>query len=280
MLYYGLGGGFGHLTRFLAYCFTTRNRPALIASNPVAVKHLGIDKNFQVFYPPGNSISAEELAAWLGSLIRQQKPREMIVDAFPAGILGELSLVKEIEHIPCTYLARILKWQKYLARKKGRFPDFEKIFVLETLPSDQLLFLKENFNHLIDLSLKDQPVQNSDQVILPEENFWIVIHSMVEESRILFEYAVETARILGKNPEILLVTPGTRPDFLPEHFHHYEIYPANHLFVKAEKVFSAAGFNICRQMAGMREKHAILPFERSLDDQFFRAVCIRGANAP
>ncbi|MFZ5950713.1 MAG: hypothetical protein ACOYXC_08405 [Candidatus Rifleibacteriota bacterium] len=279
-MYYGLGGGFGHLTRFLAYCFTTKRRPALIASDSDTVRHLGIDRYCQVFYPPANSISPDELAAWLNSLVKQQKPEEFIVDAFPAGILGELSLVKEIKNISCTYLARILKWQKYLGRVRGNFPDYKKIYTLESLPPDQSFFLKENFNHIFHLDLEDQPHQNSDNVNLPEKEFWVVIHSAVKESKILVEYAIETARIQDKRPEILLITPGSRPEFLPDHIRHHDIYPANHIFVKAKKVFSAAGFNICRQMAAMREKHVILPFERSLDDQFFRAANIRGASAP
>jgi hypothetical protein len=58
---------------------------------------------------------------------------------------------------------------------------------------------------------------------------------------------------------------------LPARTHALDIFPADAYFADAQRIFSAAGFNVMRQTARYRSKHTALPMPRRFDDQFERA---------
>jgi hypothetical protein len=108
------------------------------------------------------------------------------------------------------------------------------------------------------------------------EKSWIVIHSGPEEEvRQLWNLAAETREFTGAKRQLVLVYPGHCPDFVGNTDLHLQTYKAWELLKNAGMVFSAAGFNIVRQMQNTTVPHQIMPFPRALDDQFFRAMIYR-----
>ncbi len=258
------------MTRFLAFCHTFSLNPELITASADLIEKFPLPTNIRVHIPNEQAIANQQsFSIWLEKLIFDKKPPLFFVDAFPGGILGELCNLKILEEIECVYLARLLKWQVYLQRIGGTFPRFSEILRLEELSPEHERFLKDCVGPIKDVELIDPPVEKVSDI---PARFWLVIHSNSgNELEQLWNYAVETASLQKVSPYFVVVAPGSRPDYLPADALHLDIYPATSLLQHAEKVFSAAGFNICRQMRPYREKHLVMPFNRSLDDQFLRA---------
>lgn len=287
-LYYCFGGGLGHLTRFIAWCHTTSTQPMLL-TNCEAAKTPGLLPEGVRYLMPEASDQADKssLQKWLKENLRQEKPQQLIVDAFPGGILGELCGMPELAAIECTYLARILRLERYLPRlEQSALPHFARIFRLETLKNDHENFIQGLGGLISDIELFDPPEPESDMnrpdiSHLPASGFDLIVHSGSEKEVLqLLRFALETAALRNRSSEVVLACPGPAPApapasasaILPAGAQHINIYPAGTIIHRAGQVFSGAGFNIMRQMKHTNTPHHVLPFERALDDQFFRAA--------
>ncbi|MBU1108551.1 MAG: hypothetical protein KKB51_17885 [Candidatus Riflebacteria bacterium] len=270
ILYYCMGGGFGHITRFTAFCRQHRIRPALITNcEQVISGKIAVDAERILMPDTKHTASKESLMTWVGEAISSCRPEKLLVDAFPGGVLGELCSLDQLQNIECEYLARILDIPTYQKRLSGNLPKFSKIHRLEKLSNDH-----ENW-----LENMQAPIENTDlhydsgQLRKPQlpANCWLIIHSgNNDELEQLWLFARQTADIEMATAEFAMVSPGQRPDFLPPEVAHFDIYPADALFQQASRVFSAAGFNIMKQMQQCPTKHHVLPMPRVLDDQFLR----------
>ncbi len=276
-LYYCMGGGLGHLTRFSAFCYTTGSKPAILTASPFVNDPRIVSPEIEKITPEGDVNNFESLQSWVLEQILRIKPERLYIDAFPGGILGELSsensLFKswaENTDTRIIYLARILNWNKYLKRLKGTLPKINEILVLEELYPDHMEFLQNLNCSIRTFDLEYKPVEFDCNFEIPGK-FWLIAHSGAnEELENLWCYACETAELMGVEPKFIFVSPGARPDFLPEKVIFVDYYPAESLFGRADMVFTGGGFNSVLQMKDCCEKHRALPFERALDDQFFR----------
>ncbi len=215
------------------------------------------------------------LKNWISKQIEEIKPDKLIIDAFPGGILGELTDLKELKQIKnIEYIARILKTEIYQKRLEGELPFFSKIWKIEELGKSQNLYLKKlsHANNISITNLKlNYPSSDADSSISLPPDCWLIIHSgNIEELQNLYDYAQDIALLENISPNFAIIGQIPKPDFLPNPIPYYSVYPVTSLLEKANKVISGAGFNIMQQMSEMKEKHIVLPFERALDDQFLR----------
>jgi hypothetical protein len=74
---------------------------------------------------------------------------------------------------------------------------------------------------------------------------------------------------------VLVATPCDVP--MPDGFERVDAFPVSHLYADAERIVSAAGFNVMLETEPWRDKHLVLPFPRRFDDQFARAARRRNA---
>ena len=217
----------------------------------------------------------DELKYWVRQHIKEIKPDRLIVDAFPGGILGELTDLPELSNIKqIEYIARILKTDVYKKRINDNLPKFTKIWQIEELGKEQNLFIEKlvvaNNASITKLKL-NYPVSVVDSSVILPPNCWLIVHSGSEiELQELFNYAQDTAMLENMSPNFVVIGQIQRPEFLPDDIPYYSIYPVTSLLEKADKIISGAGFNIMQQMSEMKEKHLVIPFERALDDQFLR----------
>jgi hypothetical protein len=130
ILYYALGGGLGHLTRarkVLEALGLTRDAVLLTASafgaDPRVTGGLRVLK-----VPRRLGHDRAAFRAWLQPVLAQAD--ELIVDSFPAGILGELS---GMTLPPARHVARLLRWDAYERRLDGPLPHYDVIYALEPL---------------------------------------------------------------------------------------------------------------------------------------------------
>ncbi|MBW8485794.1 hypothetical protein [Actinomadura parmotrematis] len=252
---YARGGGLGHLTRLRAYLHTVR------AAGPVAVVSSSP-------FTADPRVAGGWDAATLDALPRLA-PDEVIVDAFPAGLHGELSAASVPPGTPVTHLARLLRWDVYRARLPARPLRFARTYLMEELEPEHEAWLRTVSDTVAPLELVEPPAPPA------RLDGWLVVHSGPDaEIRELVAYALDMAATEGVHPPLTLVAPH-RPDGLPPEVAHRDAYPAWPLGEHAARIVTGAGFNAVRQFAPWRDRHRVLPFPRTLDDQYARAARLR-----
>ena len=179
----------------------------------------------------------------------------LIVDAFPGGLDGELC---ELD-VPMDYVARLLRWDAYRAAVPRDLPHFETTWIVEDLTADHEAFVHAHSKRIERLDLQ-VPIASRDDV----DDYWLVVHSGPEdEVRELVAYA----RDLDASARIVVASPHA-----VDGCEHVDAYPVTHLFPKAARIISAAGFNVMLETEAWRDKHSVVPFPRKFDDQFLRAA--------
>ena len=276
ILYYCFGGGLGHITRFRAFCHTLKIKPHLLTNTDVFPLKVELSAESISVLPVEYGSDKAFLRKWFLGKLKEIRPEKVIVDAFPGGILGELCGLLELDNVEIEYIARILRVDSYEKRLCGQIPRISKIWQVENFDKKQTFWLKElalqNKSGIERLEL-EYPVSTADFNILLPENTWLIVHSGSEEELFqLWEFANETALLEQDCPNFVVVGQSERPAFLKAEIPYYSIYPIGSLLEKAERVVSAAGFNIIQQMKDMRHKHLVLPLERALDNQYQRLI--------
>jgi hypothetical protein len=223
---------------------------------------------------------ADELArdlpryrGWLLETIERVAPSRMIVDTFPAGILGELSGLSLPSDLRLELVARALRWDRYHPLLGQAPPRFSRGYIVEALPAGQQHYLEAHCEELVTTELTDPPSDlSADELLasvgLQSGSFWLVVHSGPEhEIATLIGHALDIAMTERTTPRILLVSPR-RPALTLDHpIIHLDIYPATPLFPHAARIITACGFNAMRQTLPWRDRHHCVPFPRRYDDQ-------------
>lgn len=271
LLYYAMGGGLGHLTRARAILHTlglegasTLFTSSRLASDPRVTGKLPV-----VYVPADLDGDRKGLRAFLERALSDLGASLLVVDAFPAGLLGELAGWTPPPGLALWHVARLLHWERYSADASPRLPRFEKTFVLEALHDDHRRALEAASVETRHLDLVDPPSTPPEPVEAP---YALVVHSGPdEETADLVACARELLLADGSESRIVLASPE-RPRDLPPDVTWHDVFPATGLFAEAERIVTAAGFNVVRQTAPFRAKRFLVPYPRRFDDQFARAA--------
>ena len=171
------------------------------------------------------------------------------------------------------HLARLLRWDAYRPLLPPEPPGFAQTYLVEPVTPEHEAYLRSVSGAVTPLELVEPPVPESSVV-----DGWLIVHSGPETEIVeLVEYAREMAGLEGVRPRLTLVSPG-RPDGLPPGVAHLDVYPAWPLF-PAERIVTAAGCNVVRQLARWPDRHRMMPFPRRFDDHFTRAARVREPSA-
>jgi hypothetical protein len=276
ILYYALGGGLGHITRALAVSHTLRVREKVViisSMNPSALEF--IPDKIQLVQPPAYTHQdSNKLIAYIQHLIEEYRPSEFIIDSFPLGVYGEL---KNIVYTGIrTYLARLLKWDRYTKVSGNQFFIFNQTFILEPLHDDHRFIIDRISETLSPLELSDPLQIKPLPAIADLDRHWLVLHSGPDdEVDDLITHAKQIREIEQKQNPLLLVTPSAINKWTHQPVTHIRFYPALLLMPHVEKIITACGFNTMRQANAYRNKHHFFPFARRFDDQYFRAALYR-----
>lgn len=270
IFFYAVGGGLGHLNRVSVFI-----RQFKIESFKVITGHPQSDLFFHkkdvISVPSALAEDRKGLADFLAAEISTHNVSAFYIDTFPAGLLGELPLLNNIS-FPVFYLARRLRWKQYAGLVHLLPYRFFKTFLLETLEPLHLQFIAENTDEAVTLRLnypEPEPSRIQLSLVPPDKPLWLIVHSSdKEEVQLLHDHAVEIAAIEGVNP-FLVVLSDQKIEVGNGICMKY--FPATDWFVSAERIFTAAGFNIIQQIRQFRHKHICIPFPRRFDDQSWRA---------
>jgi hypothetical protein len=257
ILYYAIGGGLGHLVRARAVLQTLgiAARAALLTASPFAADPRVVGDLPVVRVPDALDGDRAALRRWIADLVAGVRPERLVVDAVPAGVLGEL---EGDLGVPVDHVARLLRWPRYARRLDRPLPRIETTFVVEPLHDDHLAAVRAASAQVVALSLVDPPAPPRDDAA----GAALVVHAgPAREVRALAALAATTGH------PVRVARPGG-PDL--------DVHPASALFAHAAAIVTAAGFNAMRQAAPFGDRHLCLPFPRPLDDQRTRARAVRG----
>lgn len=274
LLYYAMGGGLGHLTRARAFLHTLGldGEAALFTSSRWADDPRVTGGLPVVHVPADLDGNREGLRALLERTIPDLGATRLVLDAFPAGLLGELADWTPPSDLALWHAARLLRWERYAADASPRLPRFEKTFVLEELHDDHRHAVEEASVEIRPLDLVDPPSPPPEPVEAP---YALVVHSGPDaETNDLVACARELLRADGSEAR-LVVASGDRPRDLPPDVTWRDAFPAAALYAAAERIVAAAGFNVARQTEPFRAKRFLVPYPRRFDDQFARAARLR-----
>ena len=270
---YAQGGGLGHLTRIRAFLHTVYpDRAATVLTGSPFAADPRVTGPHQTVHPP-TALERAELASWLRRTLDRLAPTELVVDAFPAGLAGELSA----EVVPpgtrtVIHLARLLRWSAYRDLVSPQPVRFDRTWCVEPLTAEHREYLTAVSAAVAPLSLVEPPIPGRTAADVPASGAWLIVHAGPDaEIMELVGYAQDTADLEGVRPDLILVSP-CRPAQLPHQIRHLPAYPAWPLFEHAERIVTAAGCNVVRQLAPWRTRHRMVPFPRRFDDQFTRAT--------
>ena len=273
---YAPGGGLGHLTRVRAFLHTVHpgERATIITESPHSADPR-VAHPHRILRSPTGAAGADRaaLGRWLGATLSALAPQELVVDAFPAGLRGELAdAVVPPTTRTVTHLARLLRWDAYRELTPARALRFDRTWCVEPITADHRDFLAAVSSAVAPLHLVDPPSgQDLDPAGLAT-GAWLVVHTGPDgEVTELLRYATQTATLEGVQPRLVLVSPH-RPAAIPADVRHLDAYPAWPLFRRAERIITAAGCNAVRQSGPWRARHRMVPFPRRFDDQFARAA--------
>lgn len=248
-VYYAVGGGLGHQTR---------------ARRVVEALSLdGVEIVTSADLPARLEGDRDGHRRWCEDRFRGG---HVLVDAFPAGIQGELS---GIEGVHFDYVARLVQWSAYREAVPHDAPRFEATYLTEPLTPSHDEFVRASSARVLPLTLSaPTPAHPKDANVAAP--YALVVHSgPAAEVEELITYAGE----LGS--ERILV--ATRCDFsLSSVVERIDTDRPFDYFEGATRIISAAGFNVMLETEQWSEKHHVLPFPRRFDDQFLRAARRRG----
>jgi hypothetical protein len=257
ILYYAIGGGLGHLVRARAVLHTLglEEDAALLTASRFADDPRVVGPVPVIRVPDELDRDRVGLGRWLADLLAAEQPSRVIVDAFPAGVLGELGSLE----VPVDHVARLLRWPKYARRLDGPLPRIEATYVVEPLRPEHGAALAAASERMVPLALVDPPAPTRDDA----SGAALVVHSGPDHE---VDALVALARGTGRR--VVIARPGGGD---------LDVHPAASLFADAAAIVTGAGFNAMRQAAPYRERHRFIAFPRPLDDQRARAQLAAGS---
>lgn len=270
LVYYALGGGLGHLVRARAFLHTlglTRDAVVLSASPFAEDARLFPELSLRSV-PRALEHDRAAFLTFLHAELARHQADCLCVDSFPAGILGELCDFTSTRPLELWHVARLLRFDEYAKLMAGAPPRYARCYRVEPLLAEHEAFLAQHCERCEDLTLYAPSVE-SVAVTAPRD-YWLVVHSGPEhELRELIAYTRD-----------LQVAEGIATDLYVASFCRLSDWPdalqldpltAQRYFAGAQRIVTAAGFNLMRETAPFRHKQAVLPMPRRFDDQYARA---------
>jgi hypothetical protein len=261
-LFYVMGGGLGHLYRVRTFINQFYISPfKILTSNPLAEK---LFSSTEIVYV--HSKKPHELIHKIQQVLGSTPYTELYVDAFPAGLFGELNDLKGSKVI---YLARRLKWNNYKVLVKAGL-HFDETMCFEELEEGHREFIRGVSEHIssVDLHYPDPDTTRISKEVIPQKPIWLIVHSFIcEEVEALVSYAKEVARLEKQYPAFVVLSDLQIAD---KDVSCYTWFPACDWFPLASRIFTGGGFNVLKQSGPFKDKITAIPFPRHYDDQAWR----------
>lgn len=270
-LFYVMGGGLGHLYRVRTFIDQGSLTPIkVLTNNPLAEK---LFSNAEIVFVEHET--PHGLIQQIHSALNTIPFSEFYIDAFPAGLFGELPVLNQ----RTVYLARRLNWSPYKVLVKPGQLRFNETLLLEELEEEHRQVVNEVSESISPIDLHYPPADSSriisKEILSQAKPVWLIVHSFIrEEVESLVRYAKETARLEKQDPVFIVLSDQ---QIVEEDVYCYTWFPATDWFPLATRIFTGGGFNVLKQAVPYAEKITAIPFPRRYDDQAWRIKKFRAA---
>lgn len=284
-MYYALGGGLGHLTRALGIARQFRKRrpePFVILTNcRVPLAEPGIFLHLEANPEP----APEALGELVQCLVRALQSAVLAVDAFPAGILGELPPV--LPGLPCRRATLVRRLQERWVRQwalPDLLPLYDTLIEAEpgfTLPEVPSTVRRVQVPPILVRDAGELLCREAARAAWGHAGAGPLICSVVTGTRPadqgLLGVCRRVAARLGVAEGLRLVTPYPGGEPAGEYRFHF---PLLEWLPGADLVIGPCGYNLCYETAALGLPAVFVPQPRLYDDQFARAAPRRLARSP
>jgi hypothetical protein len=275
VLIYAPGGGLGHFTRSFALATALRssNVTLLVSSMPDSFIHHYGTHIHQI--PLAAQNDKPEFRKWFTHVLFTCKSDVIIIDTFPAGVIGELNEV-DLSTLYTVLIGRNLKVDAYKRNTDQIRNRINQIYLVERVFDHYLQYLKNLCSDISGLTI-DDPFErwDKDPVFIRTINQcsgekWLLVHSGTQdECETLYDYAQKIASIHSVNPFFFLCGNFSRSAVNPSKT-IFQMYPVCQYYSLFDRVITGAGFNSVRQVKKHARVYNFYPFERLYDDQYAR----------
>lgn len=277
LLYYALGGGLGHLVRARAFLHTLGLEEATLFTSSSFADDPRVTGGLPVVRVP-ETLDGDRagLRTLLEETLAETRATRLVVDAFPAGLLGELTGWAPPPGLALWHVARLLRRDRCPVDASPRLPRIDVTLVVEPLHAGHRRALESASASIRPCDLVDPPSPPPAPI---EGRHVLVVHSGPDEETLdLVACARELAAADRRGARVVLASPA-RPAALPDELEWRDTFPATGLFSAADRIVAAAGFNAVRQTEPFRDRRFLVPYPRRFDDQFARASRCSGSAA-
>ena len=261
-LFYVMGGGLGHLYRVRTFINQFHISAFRILTNNLLAQKLFSPDEIEFIQDE----TSHELIHKIQCVINSTRYNELYVDAFPAGLFGELNDVNIQKKI---YLARRLNWNNYKSLITSSLR-FDETLCFEELEDEHGMFIKEISENIssVDLLYPNPDITKIAKELIQQKPIWLIVHSfIIEEVESLVSYAKDVARLEKQDPVFIVLSDQQIVD---NDVICYAWFPAQDWFPLAARIFTGGGFNVLKQATAYKEKITAIPFPRRYDDQAWR----------
>lgn len=275
ILYYALGGGYGHFIRAVDFLYTVfpKEKALILCSQiPKGAREQIPHKIEQVKDFTDSENQKNEWIAQLEKIISENNVNHLILDTFPIGIFNELEDT-DLTAVKVSHVARYIKPKAFNTIWENHFDiQFETTFFVEEVSGMQAEVLQAASKKSQDIDLQLFDYNKDDfisKILQPTDSEKIlVVHSgNADELEVLLNFAKDLNGQLPKSASVFCISPNTLNEnnivVLP-------VFPAHAYYHLFDYVVSGAGFNSVRFAHLAQKKSYFIPFERKYDDQFWR----------
>ena len=261
ILIYAFGSGLGHLKRVTSFLQENNynSKDCLILTNSSFSNFW--DTDCEMMIKDSSFFQSVDFQIFLKKLITEKNISQLIVDVFPSGFYGELFPILENFEGKKILLSRILS-KKYFS-KYPKISQFHTSYLMEKGIDLQEINSIEVHEYDLKISIKNDI--NFDV----RKPYFLIIHSQ-PISEILYLYHL--AKMHRKEQQIvifsMLEVPKEKMDSETIVFYKNQLNKT--IIEGAEKIFTAAGFNIVQLLKEYKNKWICTPFPRTFDNQFLR----------
>ncbi len=283
--YYAFGGGMGHVTRAAAIL---RHVPRLSHFRPVVVTNAVVPLPLvteAIAFVHLQQTEPIALAAELRATLDALRPRLLVMDVFPHGVVGEMADV-----IPSLSCARALVCRRLR-------PQYSRDLVSQVAGFDLALCVEPPAPRLPIPVVDCAPVLLRDPAELPSRveargllgvapNERVLLAVSTEEAHYtsrLFTLIARLAADLRPSPRIFWASPNLEPFSRTEAYSRGERlqhYPLLEVLSGADVLVGASGYNLFSEAKAVGVPTVFVPRERRYDDQQRRAKDAMVASDP
>ncbi len=282
VLYYALGGGLGHLTRSIAVlrqlarfglrdCIALTNSPyrALYSAEGVLAASVS----------PEAGQPADALAEWVTGQIACWRPRLLVVDVFPRGLLGELPPVLARFRSPAVLVLRRLResYAQECRLREFAAEHYDAILAVEGLPGAPWIGRSGAAQCVAPVLIRDaDELLDRDEArrrLGATEDGLLVVgveSGPGKPTGALHEVLLRAWERLGRRFDLRLAGAAGAVDH----------YPLIELLPGVDLVVGAGGYNLVHECQAVGVPAVFVPQRRRYDEQFARVAGASVARSP